>query len=202
MSSFVRVASIVAVAVVAGLLVAGCGKGTTKTVTQTEMVTTTVAVPPAPAPPAAPAPPPAPNGGEEPAPGGAPAIIVHTSIAGIKMGMTKSQVKGRLGPPTSQKTEQTELGKYTSLFYDGLVVGLDAYSGKVFQIRTERDGDVTDKAVGVGSTQGQVTDAYPAATCDPDSPAICRIDKGNGTVTDFLVVNGKVTAVIVGYLQD
>lgn len=131
-------------------------------------------------------------------------IVPFIGIGAVKLGMKRPAVETAIGVPTSEKSEVTELGSYVNLTYDGLVVHLRGETNTVVQIDTTRPSDTTKEGVGVGSTEAQVTAAFPKASCDTGPyPHICRLDDGNGSLTDFRVAAGaKVAMVTVGYLVD
>ena len=183
---------LVAVLLIPALLLAGCGDTTSPkkhSTPKTSSTTATTAQPKKDKPPAA----------------SEPSIIPGTGIAGTVLGDSQGKLQNALGKPTSTKMQSSELGAFMELqFNNGRTAHLDPSSHTLTYIETTNPADQTAANVGVGSTESQVKAEFPSASCDTTDPGICRVGAGDagGPVTDFFISDGKVTRVVLGFVQD
>jgi hypothetical protein len=111
----------------------------------------------------------------------------------VVLGMTKSQVRARLGAPIGSGGGR--------LYYARVWVGFRL--GRVAEITTTRSTERTASGIGVDSSEASVRRAYPSVVCGPAGGfRRCRLGKGTpGTrATDFLLGHGKVLQVTVQLL--
>ncbi len=108
----------------------------------------------------------------------------------VVLGMTKAQVRARLGAP---------IGSGAGRFYYARVwVGFRL--GRVAEVTTTRSTERTASGVGVDSSEASVRRAYPSVVCAPSGGfRRCRLGSGKpGTrATDFLLGHGRVLQVTV-----
>jgi hypothetical protein len=108
----------------------------------------------------------------------------------VVLGMTKAQVRARLGAP---------IGNGAGRFYYARVwVGFRL--GRVAEIATTRSTERTASGVGVDSSEAAVRGAYPSVVCAPAGGfRRCRLGSGKpGTrATDFLLGHGQVLQVSI-----
>jgi len=111
----------------------------------------------------------------------------------VVLGMTKAQVRARLGAP---------IGSGAGRFYYARVwVGFRL--GRVVEVTTTRSTERTASGLGVGSSESSVRRAYPSVVCAPSGGfRRCRLGSGKpGTrATDFLLGHGLVLQVTVQLL--
>ncbi len=111
----------------------------------------------------------------------------------VVLGMTKAQVRARLGAP---------IGSGGGRFYYARVwVGFRL--GRVAEVTTTRSVERTASGVGVDSSEADVRRAYPSVVCAPSGGfRRCRLGSGKpGTrATDFLLGRGRVLQVSVQLL--
>jgi hypothetical protein len=111
----------------------------------------------------------------------------------VVLGMTKAQVRARLGAP---------IGSGAGRFYYARVwVGFRL--GRAAEITTTRSTERTASGIGVDSAEADVRRAYPSVVCAPSGGfRRCRLGSGNpGTrATDFLLGHGHVLQVTVQLL--
>ena len=111
----------------------------------------------------------------------------------VVLGMTKVQVRARLGAP---------IGSGGGRFYYARVwVGFRL--GRVAEVTTTRSTERTGSGVGVDSSEADVRRAYPSVACAPSGGfRRCRLGSGKpGTrATDFLIGRGRVLQVTVQLL--
>lgn len=115
-------------------------------------------------------------------------------MSGVSLGMTKAQVKARLGRPVAAAG-----GRW---FYPRVWV---VFRGtRAAEITTTRSTERTAAGLGVDSTEAQVRRFYPQAVCGPYPVSFrrCRLGSGRpGTrVTDFLIGRGRVLQVTIALL--
>lgn len=127
-------------------------------------------------------------------------VVIGQSIAGVKLGDSKAQVKKVLGSPSSSSATSfvypTKIGLRVS-FQHGQVSGVLSFSKK----------QKTAKGITVGSSTAALKSAYPQATCSegPYGPSslYCVMTArfhGRQSYTSFLVgMSGTVEEIELGY---
>jgi hypothetical protein len=108
----------------------------------------------------------------------------------VVLGMTKSQVRARLGAPIG--------GGGGRVFYARVWVGFRL--GRVVEVTTTRSTERTASGVGVDSSEATVRSVYPSVVCRPSGGfRRCRLGSGRpGTrATDFLIGHGRVLQISV-----
>jgi hypothetical protein len=138
-----------------------------------------------------------------PAPAGT-AIVVQRGIAGLKLQMTKAQVRAKLGTPTKVKTGKNEFGRFTQLVYPRVTVLFQSGS-RVTALRTFSRAERTSAGLGVGSREADVKGKVAGVKCESVSGARhCYVGKflPGKRITDFFIRGGRVTSVVVGFVVD
>jgi hypothetical protein len=108
----------------------------------------------------------------------------------IVLGMTKTQVRARLGAPIG-----TGGGRF---YYARVWVGFRL--GRVVEITTTRSSERTASGIGVDSSEAAVRSAYPSVVCGlAGGFRRCRLGSGEpGTrATDFLIGRGRVLQISI-----
>ena len=111
----------------------------------------------------------------------------------VVLGMTKAQVRSRLGAPIGSGGGR--------VYYARVWVGFRL--GRVAEITTTRSTERTASGVGVDSSESAVRQAYPSVVCAfTGGFRRCRLGTGKpGTrATDFLFGHGRVLQVTVQLL--
>ena len=111
----------------------------------------------------------------------------------VVLGMTKAQVRARLGAPVGRG-----VGRF---FYARVSVGFRL--GRMVEVTTTRSTERTASGIGVDSSEAAVRGAYPSVVCAPFGGfRRCRLGSGNpGTrATDFMLGHGRVLQVTVQLL--
>ncbi len=115
-------------------------------------------------------------------------------MSGVVLGMTKAQVRARLGAPVG-----TGGGRF---YYARVWVGFRL--GRVVEVTTTRSAERTASGVGVDSSESEVRRAYPSVVCGPFGGfPRCRLGSGKpGTrATDFMLGHGRVLQLTVQLLR-
>ncbi len=111
----------------------------------------------------------------------------------VVLGMTKAQVRARLGAP---------IGSGGGRFYYARVwVGFRL--GRVAEVTTTRSTERTASGIGVDSSEADVRRVYPSVACGPSGGfRRCRLGGGKpGTrAADFMLGRGRVLQVTVQLL--
>jgi len=132
-------------------------------------------------------------------------IVVQRSIGGVKLQMTKAQVRATLGRPMRVRVLANEFGTVRELFYKRVTVTFQS-GDRVTNVRTTSPLEQTASGVGVGSTKSQVKAAVHNVTCKNESGfKHCFVGAflPGRTVTDFrLRKNGRVSSVSIGFVID
>jgi hypothetical protein len=108
----------------------------------------------------------------------------------VVLGMTKAQVRARLGAPIGSGG-----GRF---YYPRVWVGFRL--GRVVEVTTIRSTERTASGIGVASSEAAVRAAYRSVVCTPFGGfRRCRLGSGKpGTrATDFLLGHGRVVQVSV-----
>jgi hypothetical protein len=108
----------------------------------------------------------------------------------VVLGMTKAQVRARLGAPIG-----TGGGRF---YYARVWVGFRL--GRVTEVTTTRSTERTASGIGVDSSEATVRAAYPSVVCGPSGGfRRCRLGgaKPGGRATDFMLGHGRVVQVTV-----
>jgi hypothetical protein len=111
----------------------------------------------------------------------------------VVLGMSKAQVRARLGAPVAAGGGR--------VYYARVWVGFRL--GHAVEITTTRSTERTAAGVGVDSSEAAVRGAYPSVVCAPAGGfRRCRLGSGKpGTrATDFLLGHGRVLQVSVQLL--
>lgn len=136
-------------------------------------------------------------------------LVPQGSIRGVKVGMTVTQVRERLGTPGRDRaTRHPILGQTRTLEYGGLTVSFDgrAATSPVTAVATESRSDRTAAGLGVGSTERQLRSGLKGLKCEKSlGYRTCTIGvlRPGRLVTDFsLTSSGRVKRVTLGRVID
>jgi hypothetical protein len=133
------------------------------------------------------------------------AIVVQRSIGGVKLQMTKAQVRAKLGRPMRVHVGSNEFGTFTERVYKRVTVTFQS-GDRVTNVHTTSPLEQTAGGVGVGSTKVQVKAGVHNVTCKNESGfKHCFVGAflPGRTITDFrLRYNGRVSSVSIGFVID
>ena len=127
-------------------------------------------------------------------------IVVQNGIAGIRLAMTQAQVRAKLGKPRAVQHGKNDFGSFTQLRYRSLRVTFQG-NRTVTAIRTTLPSERTARGIGVGSTRAAVRARVAGVRCSSGHCFVGRFLPGR-RVTDFLLRNSRVSAVVVGFVID
>jgi hypothetical protein len=133
------------------------------------------------------------------APAGA-RIVPGQSIAGVKLSMTKTQVRGVLGEPSTIAHGANEFGSFTVFKYFRLSVTFQG-DKTATAIKTNRKVERTRNGIGVGSTRAQVLAGVRGVQC---FRTVCQkgMSLPGQRITAFYLYHRRVTSVLVGFVID
>jgi hypothetical protein len=132
------------------------------------------------------------------------AIVPQRGIAGVRLAMTRAQVRAVLGAPSAAVHGRNDFGSFTVYRYRGLRVTFQG-NRTVTAILTTRTTERTAAGVGVGSTEGQVQAKVAGLRCRTESGfRHCSLGQflPGKRVTDFRIKRGRVTSVQVAFVLD
>jgi hypothetical protein len=132
------------------------------------------------------------------------AIVPQRGIAGVRLAMTRAQVRAVLGAPAAVAHGSNDFGSFTVYRYRGLRVTFQG-NRTVTAILATRASERTAAGVGVGSTEGQVRAKVAGVRCRTESGfRHCFVGRflAGRRVTDFRIKRGHVTSVQVAFVLD
>ena len=125
-------------------------------------------------------------------------------MAGVRLQMTKAQVRAKLGAPKKTLNGKNDFGPYSTWVYPRVTINFQGRK-KVSSMQTLSPLERTAGGVGVGSTEARVKARVPAVKCSTiagSRQCIVGAFKPGRTVTVFSMKAGKVRAVVVGFVLD
>jgi hypothetical protein len=132
-------------------------------------------------------------------------IQVQRGISGVALNMTPAQVKTGLGTPSKINTGTNTFGKFTQYVYPGGITVAFQGNANVTAVVITGQTDRTATGVGVGSTENAVKTGVPGVKCETIAGARdCHVGAflPGKKITDFLMKNGHVKRVTVGFVID
>jgi hypothetical protein len=131
-------------------------------------------------------------------------LVLQQGIDGVRLGMTKAQVQAAAGRPLQIERRSGELGSLTTFRYRTFTATFFA-GERVTHIRTTSAVDRTASGVGVGTAKSRLRATLAGLRC-PYEPGYehCYLGtwKAGGKVTDFVLRDGGVTQITIGYVVD
>jgi hypothetical protein len=135
-------------------------------------------------------------------------IVPQKGMAGVELGMTRAEVRARLGEPLAIRRRVSEIGgPYVEFRYPFRVsVYFWRPGNSVWDIRTTGPKERTVRGVGVGSTEAEVRRKVPRVRCETVVAGLRECHVGDllpgKPVTSFRIRRGRVVLVEVGIVID
>jgi hypothetical protein len=133
-------------------------------------------------------------------------IVPQRGMLGLRIDMTTTQARARLGPPDAVRRPTNPIfGRYTEYRYGEVRVSFFDSNSRAFSFFTRGRSARTVQGVGVGSTETYLKSALRGETCRTEfGSRHCFFGQftAGRIVTDFLIRNGRVSAVTVSRVID
>ena len=133
------------------------------------------------------------------------AIRPQIGMAGVRLHMTREQVRAALGAPRTVHHLRNDFGPFTEYLYPHAVRVSFQSGSRVTAIDTTGRHERTSRGVGVGSTERTVRSKVAHVRCETISGIrSCHVGafRAGRRVTDFLMRRGRVVRVTVGFVID
>jgi hypothetical protein len=132
-------------------------------------------------------------------------VVPQRSIAGVRLQMTRDQVRHVLGKPRGVKNGRNQLGRFIDYRYRGLLVRFQGLR-TVTMVTTSRRTERTARGVGVGSTKRQVRSRVGGVHCRFAIGArfcfVGVIKPGRRLTTFYFNDRNRVTRLAIGLVVD
>jgi hypothetical protein len=132
-------------------------------------------------------------------------IRPQVGMAGVRLQMTREQVRAALGAPRTVHHLRNDFGRLTEYLYPHAVRVAFQSGSRVTSIDTTGRHERTSRGVGVGSTERTVRRKVPHVHCESIAGIrSCHVGtfRAGHRVTDFLLRRGRVARVTVGFVVD
>jgi hypothetical protein len=132
-------------------------------------------------------------------------IRPQIGMAGVRLQMTREQVRAAVGAPRAVHHLRNDFGRYTEYLYPHAVRVAFQSGSRVTAIDTTGRHERTRRGVGVGSTERSVRSKVAHVRCETIAGTrSCHVGAflAGRRVTDFLLRGGRVVRVTVGFVID
>src|ERR671935_1641776 len=133
-------------------------------------------------------------------------IRPQKGMAGVRLGMSQTQMRDVLGTPTRTKQGMNDFGPYTQFIYPHSITVTFQGNRDVTGISTRGRTEKTERGVGVGSTETAVKQKVGHIRCETISGThTCHVGsfRAGHRVTVFLISkHGFVVSITVGFVLD
>ena len=133
-------------------------------------------------------------------------IRPQKGMAGVRLGMSQTQMRDVLGTPVRTKQGMNDFGPYTQFIYPHSITVTFQGNRHVTGISTRGRTEKTERGIGVGSTETAVRQKVGHVHCETISGThTCHVGSflAGHRVTVFLISkHGFVVSVTVGFVLD
>lgn len=133
-------------------------------------------------------------------------IRPQKGMAGVRLGMTQTQMRDVLGPPVRTKQGMNDFGPFTQFIYRHSITVTFQGNRRVTGISTRGRTEKTERGVGVGSSETAVRSKVGHVRCETIAGShTCHVGSfaAGRRVTVFLISkHGFVVSVTVGFVLD
>jgi hypothetical protein len=133
-------------------------------------------------------------------------IRPQKGMAGVRLGMSQTAMRDKLGAPVRTKQGQNDFGPYTQFVYPHSITITFQGNRDVTGISTRGRTEKTERGVGVGSTETAVKAKVGHVRCETISGShTCHVGNflAGHRVTVFLISkHGFVVSITVGFVLD
>jgi hypothetical protein len=133
-------------------------------------------------------------------------IRPQKGMAGVRLGMTQTEMRGQLGEPARTKQGMNDFGPFTQFVYPHSITVTFQGNRRVTGISTRGRTEKTERGVGVGSTETAVRQKVGHVRCETIAGShTCHVGqfRAGRRVTVFLISKtGRVRTVTVGFVLD
>lgn len=133
-------------------------------------------------------------------------IRPQKGMAGVRLGMSQTEMRDRLGVPVRIKQGQNDFGSYTQFIYPHSIAITFQGNRDITGISTRGRTEKTERGVGVGSTETAVKAKVGHVRCETISGShTCHVGRfqAGRRVTVFLISkHGFVVSITVGFVLD
>jgi hypothetical protein len=133
-------------------------------------------------------------------------IRPQKGMAGARLGMTQTQMRGVLGQPTRTKQGMTDSGPYTQFFYPHAITVTFQGNRRITGISTHGRTEKTERGVGVGSRETDVQAKVGHVHCETIGHArtchVGRFEAGRRVTVFLISKKGRVATITVSFVVD
>jgi hypothetical protein len=133
-------------------------------------------------------------------------IRPQKGMAGVKLGMTQTQMRDTLGDPARTKQGMNDFGTFTQFFYPHEITVTFQGNRRVTGISTRGRSEKTERGVGVGSREADVRTKVGHVHCETIAGSrtchVGRFDPGKRVTVFLISKKGRVATVTVGLVAD
>ena len=133
-------------------------------------------------------------------------IRPQKGMAGVRLAMSQTEMRARLGEPMRTKQGQNDFGPYTQFIYPHSIAITFQGNRHVTGISTRGRTERTERGIGVGSTETAVKAKVGHVHCETISGSqMCHVGsfQAGHRVTVFLISkHGFVVSITVGFVLD
>jgi hypothetical protein len=133
-------------------------------------------------------------------------IRPQKGMAGVRLNMTQTQMRGVLGQPTRARQGMNDFGPFTQFMYPHSITVTFQGNRRITGISTRGRTEKTERGVGVGSAETAVRQKVGHVRCETISGShMCHVgqfDAGHRVTVFLISKTGFVKTITVGFVLD